>query len=150
MKFTALLFSLSAISTTAWASSPNPSNTNIRINNEPHLAISKSRVISSLARAVVEPATNDHAALHHLSNAIRDASTVSTRSKSGKRGMSRRSPAMSAEATNQQRSADRQVRADDKQVKRSSGMRKARPRRTRASVQRQQQQERRSRRTSKV
>jgi hypothetical protein len=150
MKFTALL-TAGTLFAFAAASAPNPSYTNIHINTAPRLAISKSRVSSTLGRraslnTIVDkhidirgpdaPDEKTHAALHYLSNAIRDASTDTVRVRSGMSGMSRRSrnPIKS-----KHQSTDLPIRrrsAKDKQLPQRSGMGKQH---TRASQQQRRQ-----------
>ncbi|KAF2624982.1 hypothetical protein BU25DRAFT_129932 [Macroventuria anomochaeta] len=148
MKFT-LLFGLTTLIATAWASSPNPSNTNIKINTSPRTTISKSRTSPQhLAR---EPSVVDskaHTALHYLSNAIRDASTDAVKARSGMRGMSRRTRTKRESGAEgkkaQHRSTDlpmQQRGTGESQQLRRSGMGKARSQRTPAT-QRQQRQQR--------
>ena len=151
MKFTALLLTVGALFTFAAGSAPNPSNTNIKINTAPRLAISKSRVSSTLRRkaslnTVVDkhidtrgPDTlneKTHAALHYLSNAIRDASTDTVKVRSGMSGMSRQ-PRRSVKSKHQ--STDLPVRrrsVKDERLPQRSSMGKQR---TQASQQQRRQ-----------
>ncbi|KAH6644768.1 hypothetical protein C7974DRAFT_27532 [Boeremia exigua] len=120
MKFTALLFALTTLSATAWASSP-------KVNSEPRLAMSRARVSSKLARAPVEPAVEDHVALNYLSNAIRDASTLVVKTKNSARGMSGRMARTSAAGRAQRRSAEVPAQTNVKRVERTGGMGRVQP-----------------------
>lgn len=93
MNFTLFFLATLTAAASAFASAPNPSNTNIRINNA-RIPITKSRTTTHLRSVATEGNGTAHDALHYLSNAIRDASTDAVKRKSGMRGMSRRGSTM--------------------------------------------------------
>ncbi|KAJ4985753.1 hypothetical protein SVAN01_08749 [Stagonosporopsis vannaccii] len=161
MQFTTFLLFLTSLATTTLATSPLPSNTHIRINTEPRLAIAKSRVSSTLVRSPVEAAeavklaraaTNanadkyDHAAVHYVSNDIRDASTGALRAKNGMRGISRRGERVAAVEKEQRRWEDKVERQKGDMAGRRSGMGKARRVRQRGTRQQEHKQGRGQRR----
>ena len=153
MKFAAILFALTSITATAVASSPNPSNTIIRINTSPRTAITKSRVTTTLAKKaslsnivdkhidIRDPVATEeaHDALHYFSNTIRDASTDAVKTRSGMRGMSRRSRTAKRAQEAQYQSTDLPARTDDEPLGRRNGMGKARRQRARGSQQQRRQ-----------
>ena len=142
MKFTSLLLALSTLAATASTSAPMPSNTTLRINTAPRLAIAKSSVSSTLARAPLDSATEEHAALHHLSKAFRDTSNDAVKARGSIHGTSRRSLRASKSSRAQHRATDRPARTYDRKSGRRSRLRTARSQPTRSARQQQQHQRR--------
>ncbi|KAF1927076.1 uncharacterized protein M421DRAFT_6287 [Didymella exigua CBS 183.55] len=135
MQFLTLALLLFTFSTTAFASSPNPSYTHIQINNAP-TPITKSRVSTHLRRAAEHDSaspqlnkseTDDaHAALHHVSTATPDATTDGVKARVSGRGMSRRTAsaakARSGPVDDQMRRGTERRGTDEKeQARRSMG-----------------------------